>query len=188
MISFGSTNLWMLEKQDLGDHYRWANNDNFRRLLGGYPRPRATHDVEAWFQTAINDSSRDVFSIKTPAAKQVGWAQFTLLNYISGSADVGIVIDEEEWGKGYGHDALVALVRYAFEDLRLHRLGADILAINLPSKSLFEKVGFSSEGVRKEAYYTSGRFLDVECYGLLSRNFSCPQPKSVPENDKETIS
>jgi len=181
MISFGATNLWTLEKQDLGEHYRWANNDNLRRLSGGYPRPRSTHDVEAWYQSVVSAVTREIFSVKTQTAQHVGWAQFSFLNYVSGSAEVGIVIDEQYWRQGYGHDSLVALIKYAFEDLRLHRLSAEILAINLPSKNLFEKVGFRQEGTKKEAYFTSGRFLDVEIFGLLSRDFTCPVPKSQPD-------
>jgi RimJ/RimL family protein N-acetyltransferase len=178
MLTFGALNLWKIEQADLGDHYKWANNDNLRRLVGGPPRPRSSHEVEAWFRSVVNDPAKEVFSLKTPDARLVGWAELSAIDTLNGSANVGIVIDEEEWRRGYGHDALVALIRYAFEDLRLHRLGAEVLAINLPSLALFQKVGFQSEGLRREYYYTSGRFLDVEILGLLSREFTCPRPHS----------
>lgn len=182
MHSFGSVNLWKLEKADLGEHYRWANNDNMRRLVGGPPRPRSSHDIEAWFQSTLADSTRELYSVKTATARLLGWVQIFSIDLINGSAEVGVVIEEDEWGKGYGHDALAAVSTYAFEDLRLHRLGAEILAINLPSIKLFEKLGFQKEGVKRESYYTSGRFLDIEIYGLLSRDYVRPQPKSPTED------
>ena len=178
MISFGAVNLWTVEKQDLGEHYRWANNDTIRRLVGGAPQPRSFAELETWYQSVLNDPKQEIFSIKTPEAQLIGWAQLCDINFINGQADIGLVVDEAFWGRGVGHDALVALVKYCFEDLRLHRAGAHILSINLPSLQLFKKVGFQKEGVKREAYFTSGRFLDVECLGLLCRDFKCPQAKT----------
>lgn len=186
MLSFGAVNLWKLEKADLGHHYRWANNDTLRRLVGGPPRPRNFQDLEAWHQTVQQDPKQEIYSVKSWDAQVLGWLQLFSLDPICGSVEVGVVVDEEHWGRGIGHDALVAAVKYAFEDLRLHRVGAEILAVNLPSKRLFEGLGFRLEGTRREAFFTSGRYLDVECYGLLSREFVLPRPKTVkPEQSTE---
>lgn len=178
MINFGSANLWKLEQQDLGNHYRWANNDNLRRLVGGAPRPKSFVDLEIWFKSVQDDPKQEIYSIKSSQADHVGWVQLTDIDFVSGLAQVGILIDEEYWGQGFGHDSLVALIKYAFEDLRLHRLEAQVLAINLPSLNLFERVGFGREGLKRESYYTSGRYLDAVQMGLLSREFRCPRPKA----------
>jgi len=178
MISYGAINLWKLEQADLGEHYRWANNDNLRRLMGGPANPRSYPDVEVWYRALLSDQTREMYSVKTSAARLVGWIHLYSVDTIAGSAEVALLIDEEEWGKGYGHDALTAMARYAFEDLRLHRLGAEILAINLPSINLFQRVGFQKEGLKRESYYTRGRFLDTECYGLLSTEFKAAAARS----------
>jgi diamine N-acetyltransferase len=178
MISYGGINLWKLEQADLGDHYRWANNSNLRRLLGGPPHPRSYPGIEAWYRTLVSDDSREMFSIKTSDALLVGWAQLFGIDLVSGSAEVALLIDEDHWGQGYGHDALAAILRYAFEDLRLHRVGAEILSINLPSIHLFQRVGFQKEGTKRESYYASGRFLATDCYGLLVGEFQLPLPRS----------
>lgn len=183
MLSFGGVNLWKIEQQDLADHYRWANNDNIRRLVGGPPRPRNLAELEAWYKSIIQDPGQEVYSVKSHQAKSLGWIQLSAINHISGSAEVGIVIDEEMWGKGYGHDALVAVIRYAFEDLRLHRLSAEMLTINGPSYRLFTSVGFQAEGKRREAYFTAGRYLDVVELGLLSTEFLEPAPRSSDTAD-----
>ena len=172
MFSHGSCHMWKLEKPDLGEHYRWANNDNLRRLLGGSPHPLSLAELDAWFQSLSLDKTQEVYSIKLACARQVGWARLSSIDLLSGSAELGIVLDEDEWGKGYAQDALTALIRYSFDDLRLHRLGAEVLSINLPSIKLFESLGFCHEGTKRESYYTSGRFLDVNCYGLLAKERS----------------
>lgn len=178
MLSYGAINLWAVEKQDFGQHYRWANNDTIRRLAGAPPKPRCTAELEAWFVDVVKDPTQEVYSVKTCEARMVGWVHLFGIDSRNGCAEVGIVLDEEEWGKGFGHDALVATIRYAFEDLRLHRLQAEVLDINLPSKNLFGALGFQEEGRRRESCYTSGRFLDTVVYGLLSREFHCPPARS----------
>lgn len=186
MLNFGAVNLWKIEQQDLAHHYRWANNDNIRRLVGGAPRPRNVAELEAWYKTVINDERQEVFTIKSARAETLGWAQLFDINFPNGCADVGIVVDEEQWGRGIGHDALTALIQYAFEDLRLNRLGAEVLAINAPSLKLFSRLGFQYEGTKREAYFTTGRHLDVGMFGLLSRDFNEPEPRTTVELDPES--
>jgi RimJ/RimL family protein N-acetyltransferase len=187
MISYGVINLWKLEQADLGDHYRWANNSNLRRLLGGPPQPRSYPDIEGWYRTLVTDRTREMFSIKTSDAQLVGWTQLFGIDSVAGSAEVAILIDEDHWGQGYGHDALAALLKYAFEDLRLHRIGAEILSINLPSVNLFQKMGFQKEGVKRESYFTSGRFLETDCFGLLVHEF-LPNPPRSGRTDEQELS
>lgn len=186
MLNFGAVNLWKIEQQDLADHYRWANNDNIRRLVGGAPRPRNVAELEAWYKTVVNDTTQEVYTIKSARAETLGWAQLSDINYLNGCADVGIVVDESQWGQGIGHDALAALVQYAFEDLRLNRLGAEVLAVNAPSLKLFSRLGFQYEGTKREAYFTTGRHLDVVVFGLLCRDFSEPEPRTQAAQDSDS--
>lgn len=184
MLQYGAANLWKIEAADLGKHYRWANDGNLRRLLGASPHPRSVSELEAWYGGTVSDPTREVFSIKLQGAELVGWAQLYSKDLVSGSAEVAVLVEEEEWGKGYGHDSLTAVVKYAFEDLRLNRVGAEILTINLPSIKLFQKVGFIKEGTKRESYYTSGRYLDTDIYSLLAREFVPHPARSVrPEQN-----
>lgn len=179
MLSYGSVNLWALERQDLGQHYRWSNDDALRRLLGQSPRPRSFPELEAWMAAVITDTSQEIYSIKTPQAELVGWLHLQGIDLHHGCANVGLAIDPEFWRQGYGRDALTAACIYAFEDRRLSRLEAEILALNTPSRGLFAGLGFQHEGTRREAVYTAGRRLDVELYGLLARDFQRPKRPSA---------
>lgn len=175
MLSFGTVNLWALERQDLGPHYRWANDDTLRRLAGVPPRPRSTALLESWFATLCGDQTQEVYSVKDSEARMLGWVHLHAIDLRNGTASVGVVIDPEFWRQGMGYQALAAVVIHAFDDLRLARLEAEILAMNLPSKGLFQKMGFQHEGTRRQGYFTAGRRLDVEIYGLLAQEFVWPE-------------
>jgi RimJ/RimL family protein N-acetyltransferase len=180
MLSFGAVNLWSLERQDLGHHYRWANDDTLRRLAGVMPRPRCMAELEAWYASVSADPSQEVYSVKSAQAEMLGWLHLHAIDLRNGTASVGVVIDPEYWRQGVGYQALAALVIHAFDDLRLQRLEAEILAMNHPSKGLFSKLGFVQEGVKRAAYFTAGRRLDIELYGLLASEFVWPrQPREA---------
>lgn len=174
MLNFGEVNLWALERQDLGDHYRWANDDSLRRLAGLPPEPRSMMQLEAWFAQLQNDRGQRVYSVKDSQAQALGWAHLYDIDQRIGSASVGLVIDEQQWRQGYGYQTLAALTIHAFDDLRLVRLESEILSMNRPSRLLFEKIGFRHEGTKRQAQYTAGRRLDVEMYGLLALEFEWP--------------
>jgi RimJ/RimL family protein N-acetyltransferase len=181
MLSFGAINLWALERQDLGHHYRWANDDKLRRLAGVMPQPRSMAQLEAWYQTLANDPRQEVYSVKSGEAEMLGWVHLHDLDLRNGSASVGVVVDPQHWRKGVGFQALAALAIHAFDDLRLFRLEAEILSMNHPSKALFAKLGFGHEGTRRQSYFTAGRRLDVEQYGLLASEFVWPRLAERPE-------
>lgn len=175
MLSFGTVNLWALERQDLPQHYRWSNDDTLRRLAGVPPRPRNMAQLESWYAALQGDESQEVFSVKSPEADLLGWVHLHAIDVRNGTASLGVVIDPQHWGRGLGYQALAALVIHAFDDLRLARLEAEILSMNHPSKGLFVKLGFSHEGTKRQSYYTAGRRLDVDMYGLLAIEFDWPK-------------
>jgi [ribosomal protein S5]-alanine N-acetyltransferase len=70
------------------------------------------------------------------------------------SANVGYWIGEEHAGQGFMPEAVAVLLRFAFEDLGLHRIEAAIVPRNARSRRVAEKLGMREEG-------TSERFLQI---------------------------
>lgn len=137
--------------------------------------------LESWFATLVGDPTQEVYSVKDHQAQMLGWVHLHNIDLRNGTATVGVVVDPEFWRQGVGYQALAALCIHAFDDLRLARLEAEILAMNHPSKGLFQKMGFLHEGTRRQGFFTAGRRLDVEVYGLLAQDFVWPkQPEDLP--------
>jgi RimJ/RimL family protein N-acetyltransferase len=70
-------------------------------------------------------------------------------------------------GRGYGSDALGALVRFLFDEVGLHRIWLGTYDFNVRARRLYEKVGFVVEGVLRQSDWVDGRWVDVVVYGLL---------------------
>jgi len=71
------------------------------------------------------------------------------------SAYVGYWIDEKHAGHGYVPEAVVILARFAFEELRLHRIQIAIIPRNGNSRRVMEKLGLREEG-------TALRYLEID--------------------------
>ena len=80
--------------------------------------------------------------------------KISLTNVVWGgfcSAFLGYKLDADHTGRGYMSMAVEMLVRYAFEELRLHRIEANVMPRNAASLRVLEKNDFVNEGFSK--YY-----------------------------------
>lgn len=81
-------------------------------------------------------------------------------------ASVAIRVSSDCQGKGYGTEALSAMTRFCFENTELQRLWAEIDIRNAPSARIFEKCGYTREGLIRQ-----GRMVNTWCdyfiYGIL---------------------
>jgi [ribosomal protein S5]-alanine N-acetyltransferase len=70
--------------------------------------------------------------------------------------------------KGLMHDGLRAVVRHAFDKLKLHRLEANIQPGNVASIALVTACGFSKEGYSPRYLKIGGRWRDHERWAILA--------------------
>src|SRR5262249_11928465 len=75
--------------------------------------------------------------------------QFALTNIVRGpfqAAFVGYSLDQRSWSAGLMHEALERVIRYAFDEVRLHRIMANYMPANERSGRLLRRLGFAVEG------------------------------------------
>ena len=84
------------------------------------------------------------------------------------AADIGVLIAPRFWRRGLGYHATAGLLRFAFDHLGLHRIGAVIMDRNTPSVGLFQKLGFEREGLMRDySVYANGSRVDAHLYARL---------------------
>ena len=72
---------------------------------------------------------------------------------------------------GAGSFAVNEMLRHAFENLNLRRVELQVLEDNLCAQHVYEKAGFKLEGLRREAVYKNGRYLNCKLYAVLRRDW-----------------
>jgi RimJ/RimL family protein N-acetyltransferase len=75
------------------------------------------------------------------------------------------------WNRGYGTETVKAVLAYGFRQLNLNRIYAPHFLGNDASGRVLQKAGMTYEGRMREHYLRFGRFVDLELYGLLQRDF-----------------
>ena len=101
----------------------------------------------------------------------VGTCSLFHFHAASRRAEIGYALGRPYWGSGYMHEALQALLRYAFQTLDLNRLEADIDPRNQASARTLERLGFQKEGHLRERWIVNGEVSDTGWYGLLRREW-----------------
>lgn len=85
--------------------------------------------------------------------------------------EIGYSLLRDFQRKGYTFEAMIAALKYSFEEMKLHGVDANINPLNKPSQGILEKAGFIKEAHFKENYFYNGNFTDSAIYCLLAKNF-----------------
>jgi ribosomal-protein-alanine N-acetyltransferase len=84
---------------------------------------------------------------------------------------IGYWIDEAMAGHGYTPEAAAVLLRFAFEDLGLHRLQVAIIPRNTASRRVVAKLGLREEGIAERLLEINGVWEDHVCYAVTSEEW-----------------
>ena len=90
------------------------------------------------------------------------------IDWINRCATFGIIIGDEKYqNNGYGTQASILTIYWAFNSLNLHRINSSAFATNLRSIALHKKVGFVEEGRERESVFKNGTYQDVVLLSFL---------------------
>ncbi len=88
------------------------------------------------------------------------------------AAELSIWVGQEYRNGGNGTEALRLALRYAFSDLKLHKVYLRVLEYNARAIRAYEKVGFRVEGTLRQEMRVQGRWYDLIYMGLLAHEFA----------------
>jgi RimJ/RimL family protein N-acetyltransferase len=146
------------------------NDSETEKMLGGSSFPVSYEEQEKWIaeQRGRTDILRCVVALKENEDLGIGTVILTDIDFKNGVAQVHIKMDKQQGrGKGYGTDAVNTIVDYAFNEMRLNCVYADVLEYNKVSQKLFEKCGFHKDGTLRSRIYKGGSYVNVCSYSRL---------------------
>jgi RimJ/RimL family protein N-acetyltransferase len=152
--------------------FRWNQDIEWFRLLDtDPPRLPSEKKLKDWFEKDLEkDATHEMFfTIRTLESDEViGFIGLFELSLQHGDTLVAIALGERKfWGKGYGTDTMRVLLRYAFNELNLRRVGLIVFEYNPRAIRSYEKVGFVHEGRFRGAIQRDGRRWDFLFMGIL---------------------
>lgn len=100
--------------------------------------------------------------------KIVGGAGFHAINRQDRAAEIGYWLAKNATGKGIITKSVRKLLEYGFAELELNRIVIKCVPENTKSRAIPERLGFTIEGVEREAGWLHTRFVDHVVYSLLA--------------------
>lgn len=168
----GVISLRPLTEDDVNSNYaRWLNDPvvTMHNSHGRFPA------VETALRSYVNSSSASNNSlvlavIENQANIHVGNISLQQISWIDRSAEIAFLLGEKEFfGKGIMYTAGRLLIGHGFRVLNLHRIYCGTSSANTGMQKLAGKLGFTQEGVRREAIFKNGGYHDIIEYGLLNK-------------------
>ena len=152
----------------------WTHNAEFMRLYEFEPaRPMSATIVKKQYEKLerrIEDEKNFFhFMIRAKADDRlIGKVVIQHIEWSNGNGSLRMGIGSaEDRRKGYGTQALRMLLRFAFAELNLFRVTANVAEYNEGAIALLKKLGFTEEVRRRQSLAREGRRWDLLVFGLL---------------------
>ena len=164
--------LRAIELSDADLLQQMMNDEEIESMMWGYSFPVAHHQQVKWIENLSAEKS--VFrAMVVVEGKAIGTVILSDIDMKNGIAEIHIKLANScERGKGYGTDAISALVAYAFNELRLNCIYCRVKEDNIASQKMFEKCGFIKEGCLRSRVYRNGKYYDFYEYSMLKSDFN----------------
>ena len=137
-------------------------------------KPQTPQDEEKWLKKLSENSDTDiVFAIILVDTDEIiGVMGLHHIDHVSGIASTGAFIGRKDlWNKGYGTEAKMLVLEYAFNTLGLRRIESSVYDFNTRSAACLKKCGYFAEGIRKARKWRNGRFVDEHMFVIFRDNF-----------------
>lgn len=165
--------LRAMELEDMELFREMTNDPNMERLIAGWSFPISKQQQLDWYNRVYNDNKSLRFTVVLKENNSVvGMVNLVDIDWKNGTAMHGIRLsDDAPKNQGIGTDAVMTLMRYAFEELRLHRLNGGRIEDNYASEKLYKKCGWVDEGIQRESIFCEGKYHDYISVGILAQEY-----------------
>ncbi len=140
----------------------WRNDEDVRRHFI-YREPFTRQGHEAWVRTMIRTGKAVQMMIcSLEEGRPLGSVYIRDIDRQHGKAEYGIFIGSADFrGRGVGTAAAKLMLRYCFQEEKLHRIYLRALADNDRAIASYEKAGFVREGYLREDVRIQGEYRDL---------------------------
>lgn len=169
MLDGNRTQLRRHEPGNYGLYAEWYGDPEIWHLTSWAAEPLGRSAVKRLFEEREMSITDDSFAIHARGGEvPVGVISLMNLSEANASADLSVIVGHpDNRNHGFGAEAIATILRYAFEGLRLNRVGLSVFDFNGTAISTYERLGFQHEGRLRRAVKRSDGFHDAILMGVL---------------------
>ena len=171
MIQGSMITLRALEDRDQETLRCWRNDPKLS-CFHFSAMPLSQISQKRWYENYSESSNSKIFIIENDQNSAIGYTVLKNIDHKNRNAEIGLYLDPSFQGKGYGRDSFETLIRFCFEELNMHRVYLQVFAFNTRAISLYERIGFKTEGCLREAFFTQNDYHDIILMSILSHEWA----------------
>ena len=156
-------------RANYGLYAAWYGDPEIWHLTSWAPSPLNRPAVEKLFEDRELSPVDDSFAIHVKDEDEpVGVISLMNISDANESAELSVIVGHpDDRHQGYGTEAIELLLRYAFEELGLNRVGLSAFDFNDEAIAAYEKLGFAVEGRYRQAIKRNSRFHDAILMSIM---------------------
>jgi len=160
-----------MNSEDYLKYVEWLNNYEIAKGVNQIINMVSIESEKAWLEKAM--SEKYCFAIiNKDNDTLLGNISLMKIHEVNRTAELGIFIGDENYlSRGYGSEAIMLLLDYAFRYLNLNNIMLRVFSYNKRAIKAYEKCGFKTFGVWKECHYFDGEYSDEIYMNVLKRDF-----------------
>ena len=177
MIYGDTIALRALEHTDLETLRDWRNRSHYRKFFREY-RELNLENQKRWFDTAVvHDRQTLMFGVvQKDTCELIGVCGLAYINWVHRHADLSLYIGKDDiyidsHEGGFAWQTMDVLLKYAFDEINLHKVWCEIYAFDRKKHELFERYGLHQDGVLPDNYFYDGEYQDSHLFSILDREW-----------------
>jgi len=161
-----------IDIDDASIYVKWLSNPNISDKLHSTKRVFNELNEKEFLNKRLLNGDYIFSIIRKSDDKLIGTISLNEIDNVDRTATIGIFIgDSDNHNKGYGSDALRAILNYGFGVLNLNNIDLKVFDFNERAINCYKKVGFKEYGRRHKAYYVNNEYHDVISMEILKDDF-----------------
>ena len=103
--------------------------------------------------------------------KMIGTCGFTKIDQENNVAEIGYVINPEYWNLGLATEAAEAVIKFAFDTMKMNRVEAKFMYGNDASLAVMRKLGMKFEGYHRDMLFVKGKDRTIGYAAILRSEY-----------------
>jgi ribosomal-protein-alanine N-acetyltransferase len=152
-----------VEKEDAYAVHQFASNPKVKKYIG-WQLKHDLEDTKVLIQTMLDREAARTHAyasvVESATDVVVGTVMFFNADWAAGHIELGYVLCESVWNRGYGTVLVRHLSRYALEALGFNKVYDRVTGVNVGSIRILEKNGYTVEAILNDYYYIDEEYSD----------------------------
>ena len=160
-----------INEGDLKNVFLGLSNDEVTKYYAvSFKSPEETKTQMEWYKNLRREKTGIWWAICSKENQTFyGAIGYNDLDAEHQKAEIGFWILPKFWRQGFIKEALLPIIRYGFEKLKLHRIEAYVESENENSARALKSLSFNYEGCLRDCELKDGRFISLDVYAIINK-------------------